>query len=223
MFILAASFTIASGIVFFLGILIGQGIEQRKLLKREEPLVKIPVHPSAKGSGASPGASAKEEITFYDTLAKGSTGAQPSRVGSPVEIKPPGKTPKQVGRETKGVAQEVAVAPPQKAEEKAALKPERQKEPPAEKTPQAEETKPETVVRVWAVQVNAYPNERDAKSLAKKLQDKGYDAYVVSADIRGKTWYRVRVGRLASRQEAQELQETLKARENFTKAITTSR
>jgi len=67
--ILAVGFTATSVVVFFLGILIGQGIEERKLVKKEEPLIKIPVQPLARGSAAS-GARGKEEMTFYEELAK---------------------------------------------------------------------------------------------------------------------------------------------------------
>ena len=60
LFILAIVFVIASVVFFFLGILIGQSIEERKLLQREEPVVKIPIQPKVR--------SAEEEMTFYDTL-----------------------------------------------------------------------------------------------------------------------------------------------------------
>lgn len=60
LFILAIVFTIASTIFFFLGILIGQSIEERKLLQREEPIVKLPIQPKVR--------SPEEEMTFYDTL-----------------------------------------------------------------------------------------------------------------------------------------------------------
>ena len=77
--------------------------------------------------------------------------------------------------------------------------------------------------RVWAVQVNAFPNERDATNLTNKLTDKGYDAYVVPTSVKGKTWYRVRVGRLATREEAEQLEEILKTKEKFSNTITVSR
>ena len=71
--------------------------------------------------------------------------------------------------------------------------------------------------------MNAFPLERDAQSLSQKLKKKGYDAYVVSANIQGRTWYRVRVGNFATRQEARALQEVLKTKEKLAKAMTVSR
>jgi len=233
--ILAVGFTVTSVVVFFLGILIGQGIEERKLLKKEEPLIKIPVQPLSKGSAAR-GTPGKEEMTFYDTLAKAPQGSQPTRVEPAKEIKPAEKAVKPVSKEPKPAAQEEKSAAVEKvktaekvrekaAEEKGAARVEAKKETTAPKPPETEGSKTGTEAqeKVWAVQVNAYPLERDAKNLAKKLKDKGYDAYVVPSNIKGRNWYRVRVGRLETQEQARALQETLKTKENFTKSITTSR
>lgn len=236
---LAIAFAAASVVVFFLGILIGQGIEERKLMKKEEPLIKIPAQPLSQGGGVTttPG---KEEMTFYEELAK-KTPSAPSatRVEPAKETKSAEKAAKPAGKETKAPVQEekVAVAekvakvkPAEKAKEKAAPEKtapiaEAKKEAPAQKPQEGEADKAGTEARekVWAVQVNSYRLEGDAKNLAKKLKDKGYDAYVVPTTIKGKNWYRVRVGRLETHEEAKALQETLKKEENFTKSITTSR
>ena len=64
---LGGAFTLASVVIFLLGMMVGKSIEERKIAKKDEPLVKIPVKPA----GAAGGAAAKnDEITFYDTLAK---------------------------------------------------------------------------------------------------------------------------------------------------------
>ena len=235
--ILAVGFVVTSVVVFFLGMLIGQGMEERKLIKKEEPLIKIPVQPLPQGSAAS-GTPGKEEMTFYDTLGKSPTGGAPvTRVEPAKEIKPAEKAVKPAGKETKPPVQEekVAVAekvakvkPAEKVKEKAAAEKspplaEVKKEAPVQRAQEGEAAKTTAEKKVWAVQVNAYPLERDAKSLAKKLKDKGYDAYVVPTSIKGRDWYRVRVGRLETPEEAKALQAKLKARENFTKSITTSK
>src|SRR5438093_5385461 len=72
--LLATNFTASSIIIFLLGILIGKKIEERKLLKKEKPLMKIPIQPSTLGSKS--GAPPKEVLTFYDTLAKTRTTTQ---------------------------------------------------------------------------------------------------------------------------------------------------
>ena len=226
--VLAGGFAVTSVIVFFLGILIGQGIEENKILKEKEvPLVKIPVQPLARG--LKPGAADKEEMTFYDTLAKAPTGAK-APPGKPAKkIKPPAKAPKPAIKETKPAAKERATVSRRRVQEKAgpekaASLPDVKKKSPALKKAKAKGVKARTETRkgAWTVQVNAYPDQRRAKVLAKRLKEKGYDAYVVSTKIKGRTWYRVRVGRLATQEQAKELQKTLKRKENITQSFTTS-
>jgi len=205
--ILAVGFTLTSVVVFFLGILIGQRIEERKLVQKEEPLVKIPVPSLSQGSGQRERASAKEEITFYDTLAKAPAGTSGAPVEQPKETKPVKKaeTVKEVKPKVEAVQEKQA--PPDGTAVKV-------QDPAAGKDVQQ---------APWAIQVNAFPHERDAQNLIQKLKKKGYDAYVVSADVQGRIWYRVRVGNFATRQEARTMQEELKTKEKFTKAITVSR
>ena len=76
LFIVATLFCIASAVIFFLGILIGQSIEERKLLRREEPAVSLPVE--------SGGPKADQEMTFYETLTK-----KPEPVSPPQKVEKP--------------------------------------------------------------------------------------------------------------------------------------
>jgi len=71
----------------------------------------------------------------------------------------------------------------------------------------------------WFVQVGSYPERKAADGIAKKLSDKGYDTFVVAADIQGKKSHRVRVGRLASRAEAEKLQRVLRDKESLPRTI----
>ena len=73
--------------------------------------------------------------------------------------------------------------------------------------------------QVWVVQIASFVTDKEAESLANKLKIKGYDAYVASAEVAGRTWYRVEVGRLANRNEARELQKTLQANEKIGQSI----
>jgi general secretion pathway protein D len=75
----------------------------------------------------------------------------------------------------------------------------------------------------WAVQVKSDPDERTSSNLAKKLIDRGYDAYIVKTTVNGQTWHRVRVGRFASLKEAKELQAILKSNEGFSEAFAVMR
>lgn len=62
LFIVASLFVTASAFIFLFGILIGQSIEERKLLRRDEPLVPVPVKSGPPRDD--------QEMTFYDTLTK---------------------------------------------------------------------------------------------------------------------------------------------------------
>jgi cell division septation protein DedD len=72
---------------------------------------------------------------------------------------------------------------------------------------------------VWTVQVASLNQTRDAEGVADKLKVKGYDSYVVAAEVKSKIWHRVRVGQGVDLSEAFELRTRLKAQENFDQAF----
>jgi cell division septation protein DedD len=74
----------------------------------------------------------------------------------------------------------------------------------------------------WAVQAGSYSQRKDAESHTKMLSDKGYDAYVVVTNVKGRRWYRLRIGRLASRAEAVKLQDALKVKEHLRQSFVVS-
>jgi general secretion pathway protein D len=68
---------------------------------------------------------------------------------------------------------------------------------------------------IWMVQVASLPQEKDADHMAATLRQKGYDARVIRAEVDHRLRYRVRIGQLTTRNEAVELNNTLKANEKF--------
>jgi len=93
-------------------------------------------------------------------------------------------------------------------------------------SPNIANPRPQTVrptAQVWVVQIASFVTDKEAQTLASKLKGKGYDANVASAEVSGKTWYRVEVGRLASRNEARELQKNLQVTEKIEQSIITVR
>jgi cell division septation protein DedD len=67
----------------------------------------------------------------------------------------------------------------------------------------------------WTVQVGAgMQKELVAKQVAR-TKAKGYKAYMVETERDGQTWYRVRVGRFATRSEAEALRRILTSREGY--------
>ena len=73
------------------------------------------------------------------------------------------------------------------------------------------------------MQVNAVPDERAAKVWVDRLRSKGYNAYMTEVNDKGKLWYRVRVGRYGTREEADKMVDSLKTKENLAAVFATSR
>jgi cell division protein FtsN len=202
--LLGGAFTLASIVIFFLGIFVGKEIESRKMVKPEEPLVKVPVKSSA-GAAAAPGPQAKEELTFYDTLKR-----------SPAPQSAENKREKSAKAEVRANKPETKNDAPagKLIDRKAAAAPDARNASGAKETAEHKATD-----KPWSVQVNAYPDERSAKQLVDRLKTKGYNAVVTEVQNNGKTWYRVRVGRYASREDADKAVDVLKGKENFANAF----
>jgi cell division protein FtsN len=217
--LLGFAFTVTTVVIFFLGMIVGKGIEARKIVQTDEPLVKIPVKPSRQSSAEGSDGQAKEEITLNDSVTKAQ--AADSAADEKRMETPPEKAAIPDVKRSRPVAKQAVESAP-KTEAKQIAK----AVPPGENSKAA--TEQETVgskgnVGPWTVQVNAYPDERSAKLLVDQLKNKGYNAHVTEVLNKGKTWYRVRVGRYDSKEEAKKLEDSLKSNENFAKAFTTNR
>jgi len=215
--LLGGAFALASVVIFILGMIVGQGIEERKLLKRDEPLVKIPVTPPSRESSGAP--ASKDEITFNNATPKAPPVAASAQGPAKAE-KPAEKVAKLDAKEKKTPAKtaEAPTRPVEKKSEKNSAAEEPGKTPPV-----AEAAPTQEAGKTWRAQVNAYPDERSAKLIVDRLKNKGYNAYVTEAQNKGKTWYRVSVGKYASREEAEKIVEVLRSKENFPKAFVASR
>lgn len=67
----------------------------------------------------------------------------------------------------------------------------------------------------WAVQVGSFGAESNALRLRDSLRAKGYNAYTERVRSEGQTFYRVRVGPVLERAEAERLQQTLAGKESL--------
>ena len=209
--LLGCGFSVASMVVFFLGMLVGQGMEERKIVKPVEPVMKIPIRPTQGANSATGGL--KEEITFYDALTRPAPAqAQPEEETR--EAKRAERNSKAESRESRSPARQEVASVAKRAEDKPA---------PAGGKPRPAEADAKEARRPWTVQVNAFPDEKSAKTWVDRLRDKGYNAYLSESRIQGRVWYRVRVGRFESRDEAEKTQESLKRKEHLAKAFATSR
>jgi cell division septation protein DedD len=73
----------------------------------------------------------------------------------------------------------------------------------------ADDSKTVARKRTWSVQVAALPDKDVADRMVQQLIASGHDSYVVRAEVKGQTFYRVRVGRYDVQQQAESLRQVL--------------
>ena len=79
----------------------------------------------------------------------------------------------------------------------------------------------DAVSKKWSVQIAAVPGKAIADTLTERLKARGYDSYVVTAEVKGQTYYRVRVGHFDAREEAQSVHQSLTSQEGYRDAYLT--
>ena len=73
----------------------------------------------------------------------------------------------------------------------------------------------------WSVQISAAPTKDIADTLVQRLKANGYDGYLVQAEVKGQTYYRVRVGHFDAREEAESVRQSLARQEGYRDAYLT--
>lgn len=71
----------------------------------------------------------------------------------------------------------------------------------------------------YTVQVASYAEENEARSHAAELKGKGWNAFYIPAEIKGRTWYRVSVGLFSTSGSAQNFRQELMKEANISSAI----
>lgn len=57
----------------------------------------------------------------------------------------------------------------------------------------------------WAVHIASYTSMGEAQTIVKKLKQDNYNAYVTEFNLKGRQWFRVRIGFYASEKDAKEV------------------
>jgi cell division protein FtsN len=198
---IALAFTLAAAIIFFLGIINGKAIMNRAIARPGALAVRMPAPPRAQPD-SPPEPQPEDNRAFRDTATKekGTTDPKAQEKSAKAKI-----TKAQPVKETVKTAPKV----PEKSGEKAGSP----RSPQVERRSQIARTAlPD---RIWTVQVKSSPDKIFAERWAAQLKRKGYDAFVVEAEVNEKTWHRIHVGRLATRQEAESLRSTLESKEKL--------
>lgn len=208
-FLLLCGFVLASGVIFFLGFIVGKRqtefvmAKEERVVKREMPSLPTPAEqlgPADQAFFEGMKGKAYQRMQETQTAENAAVAALPTPTPPGVAAMPPARP---TGRETAeaGTPRPTRTAVPKR-------------------TPQS--GRDEWADAGWTVQVNATTNPQQAQDLAKSLRSKGYDAYTVQAPVRGQTWYRVRVGRFPTRDKASELEGRLKHKEGLENAYVTA-
>ncbi|PLX79827.1 MAG: hypothetical protein C0616_10015 [Desulfuromonas sp.] len=189
---------VASLVSFSLGVMVGKRQANQGVV--ETVMSPVPVRavpPVAYPTGTAPNRKPVDstqpgELTFYDTLPKGS-----QALGSGINM-----PPKQASETAEQVTESTSTVVPPAPKEATAPRPEIKTEkvaklPPVESTPQA------TSSGDYVVQVASFQKAEAAIEMSTRLSGKGYSAFVQQADLGAKgIWHRVYCGPYADRDAA---------------------
>jgi cell division septation protein DedD len=206
-FLLMVAFLVASGLIFLFGLWVGRDLAERRLAQ-EERVVRsaVPAQPTpSEQTGVDVGFYEGLKATAYQRLQATAAATTPTMAhpAAPAAITPvPSTVPGGIKTPAKPISTTVPNTP------KIAIKP----------TPTMHAKPAETASRAeewadagWTVQVNATTSQQQASDLAKSLKAKGYDAYMLPVPMQGQMWYRVRVGRFTTKDQAKTMEQRLKS------------
>lgn len=124
---------------------------------------------------------------------------------SPISVQPqappsaPAQVPPAKQEEIKPIVEKKPVTQEAAPEKKIAVKKEKPKTPAKKNAVYAEvKHKP------WAVHIASYTSMGEAQTIVKKLKQDNYNAYVTEFNLKGRQWFRVRIGFYASEKDAKE-------------------
>jgi DedD protein len=190
--------------VFVLGVMVGRRLEARAHVDkaaatsaRKDPLAALDRLAEGKG-----------EMTYPAAL-RGSDApvAEVDRAIQAVTPKPEAKKPEAKKPEAAAAAAKEEPKPVAKEEPKPVAKDE-PKDEPVKKPEAAPVKKPETAAASgkasakFTLQLSAFQDKAEAEAFLATVKGAGYGAYVVSADVDGKTFFRVRLGNYGTYDEA---------------------
>jgi cell division septation protein DedD len=206
--------TVVSIVIFLCGVLVGRGVRTEASSATALPTpVETATAAAPADASAATGAEATNvgasELSYYDRLGGAEPPAETVKSGTEVpEVARPASPPPAGAPARREEAMPAGEARAPRAA--AAPEPSPQAAAPATAAPGG-----------WAVQVAAVRQRAEADTIAARLKQKGYDAYVVAPATGSSTpMYRVRVGSYADRSEAEQMMRRLADQERFKPWIT---
>jgi cell division septation protein DedD len=200
--VIAVAFAMTAAIILVLGMITGKTIVRRTVERTAS--AKIPVKPPPASADSVPEAQPdKNSVAEKDSK---KAAARPSDREPAKEAKTQEKSAKADTINPMPQIKEPAKTAPQTAEGKLAER--------AASAPAAREDR-QVSSAMWTIQVKSSTDKIFADQWVDRLKTKGHKAYIVEADVKGQTWYRVRVGQLNTRAEAEALQSALESQEGL--------
>jgi len=205
-FVIILGFLITSALIFVFGIWVGRDIVERRLATEDR---------AVRGVIAPRPTETREEAdtAFYEQLKQKAEQRLQQTPVTTVDV-PAAATPTPMASAPRPIAPTQTSVP---LASKATARPTAPRVPTAPRRP----VEDEWADAGWTVQVSATTDQEEARGLSARLRARGYDAYLVQAPLRGQTWYRVRVGRLRTREQAKELEDRLRRSEGMDAAYIT--
>jgi cell division septation protein DedD len=199
-----ATILVASGVViFYLGVSADRNIQKRANAAGGEPLAQSSITQTSASGRAGP----QNESSIDTAGVRANQSAAPTRAKS--ELSDSASTANgAVRRAAKNAS----------AEDGVGIEPLLQ---PAKASPTADHTESADSSKKWSVQISATPAKDIAGTLVQRLKANGYDGYVVHAEVKEQSYYRVRVGPFATREEAKSVRESLVHQEGYRDAYLT--
>ena len=213
--------TVVSVVIFLCGVLVGRGVRaQTGGVADNTPMSTVaettptqpPMPAPAPAAGSDPTTAAPppaaDELSYFNRLEKQNAPAE--------QLKP--APDKNAAPAERPVARESATPPPPAPAKEPLLA---QKPAPAQPPPPAAPAGAgEPAGQGFAVQIAALNVRSEADAIAKRLNSKGYSAYVLSPATGTPSVFRVRIGKFTTRREAETMAAKLQKEEQFKPWVT---
>lgn len=199
---LTAMLLASAAVIFYLGMPAAKNIQEPANGAGDKPRARIPITDILASGWARIGLGPQSASSTETAGDLAGQSAEPAPAEPDVHASAP--TPSVAGR---------IVAQSASAADRAGIQ--------AKTSPMARSADNANSTKKWSVQISAAPAKDIADTLAQRLKASGYDGYVVAAEVKGQTYYRVRVGPFEARDEAESVRQSLARQEGYRESYLT--
>lgn len=205
--------TVAAVVIFLLGVFVGRGVRAQAVgadplvAEQQQEAPEIPPIAAVTGGGA-PGAAA-EGLSYPERL----TGEAPPR--EPLRDPRANTSGESSAESSQAPVRTAPVEPASGAAESSAARPPSAERSSAGADALAADVPREPAGSGFAIQLAALARREEAENMVRRLNAKGYPAYLLAPEAGAPAVYRVRVGKFRDRREAEAVSARLQKEEQF--------